>query len=65
MDIKQELKYVIEKHKDDTLKTFQTNISAMAEDCLREIEKLESLIEDAYQQGRKDNENNQDIVCRP
>ena len=41
MDIKQELRYTIEKHKNDRLQTFQTNISLMAETCLREIESLE------------------------
>lgn len=44
MDIKQELKYVINKHKDDRLQTFQTDIVAMAKSCLREIESLEDII---------------------
>ena len=41
MNIKQELRYIIEKHKNDKLDTFQTNISDMAKACLREIESLE------------------------
>lgn len=45
MDIKQELKYVISKHKNDRLQTFDTNIAAMAEDCLRAIESLEQDVE--------------------
>ena len=45
MDIKQELRYVIKKHKDDELATFETNISLMADACLKEIIKLEEDIE--------------------
>lgn len=41
MDVKQELRYVIKKHENDKLTTFQTDISSMARDCLREIERLE------------------------
>lgn len=63
MDIKQELKSVIAKHKDDRLQTFDTNITAMAKDCLQEIERLESenqflygrlnMISDIIEDGRK------------
>ena len=38
-DLLRELRYVQNKHKDDKLQTFQTNISAMARDCMEVVEK--------------------------
>jgi len=53
MNIKQELRYVIKKHKDDELATFQTNISLMADACLREIIRLEEMEEVSIQNKEK------------
>lgn len=54
MDIKQDLQYVINKHKNDKLQTFDTNITAMAEDCLRKIRQLEERLEVEYEGGYMD-----------
>lgn len=43
MSIKDDLVLVIQQHKDDKLVTGQTDIAAMAKDCLNEIMRLEGV----------------------
>ena len=44
MNIKCELKNVIEKYKDEKLDTFEVSRKAMASDCLKEINRLEDKV---------------------
>jgi len=43
--IKRELLYVIKKHENDKLQTFETSISGMAKDCLNAINWLVDVVE--------------------
>lgn len=45
MEIKKELERQIEKYKDKPVATFETRIDLLAEDCLKHIEYLESIID--------------------
>lgn len=65
-EVKRNLKYTYEKHRNDNIATFDTNISHMAMDCYNAIEQLEKEKKEAYNKAIDDfvNACKEDISCQ-